>query len=150
MYLIRNVDINLPDDSGRMTITLNEVFSWKNKMGKKWTFAAGWSTDGHSIPGPFKNFDRLTIAAMCHDQDCEKATTYAQRRQGDKDYYQNMRDLGAGRTIRAAYLERVNQFVRTIELECGRMEIDYVPMNTNVPYDVSLANYLASRRQRGK
>ncbi len=69
--------------------------------------------------------------------------------------FRNLEDLSVQaqldpKAIRAAYLERVNQFVRAIELECGRMEIDYVPMNTNVPYDVSLANYLASRRQRGK
>ncbi|MCE9554237.1 MAG: DUF58 domain-containing protein [Planctomycetes bacterium] len=50
------------------------------------------------------------------------------------------------RAIRAAYLDRVGQFVRGLDLECGRMQIDYVPMNTKTPYDVALANYLVNRR----
>ena len=50
------------------------------------------------------------------------------------------------RAIRAAYLDRVGQFVRGLDLECGRMQIDYVPMNTKIPYDVALANYLVNRR----
>jgi len=49
------------------------------------------------------------------------------------------------RAIRAAYLDRVGQFVRGLDLECGRMQIDYVPLNTKVAYDVALANYLVNR-----
>ena len=119
MYIIQNVDIRIPDDSGRMIVTLNEAHSWKNKKGKKWSFAAGWSTDGHSIPGPFKNFDRFTIAAMCHDQDCEKATTFEQRRQGDKDYYQNMRDLGASRITAMRRYMAVSAYAMTIKNTFG-------------------------------
>lgn len=115
MFVIKNVDINIPDDSGRMLITLNEGFSWVNKKGKKWSFIAGWSTDGHSIPGPFKNFDRLTLAAMSHDLDCENATTYEQRRQGDKDYYQNMRDLGASRVTATRRYMAVSAYARLIK-----------------------------------
>lgn len=99
MIVIKYVNIAIPDDSGRMVITLNHSFTWTNKSGKEWLFNAGWSTDGHSIPGPFKNFDRLTIAAMCHDQDCERAKSYEDRIRGDNDYYSNMRDLGGSRTI---------------------------------------------------
>lgn len=50
------------------------------------------------------------------------------------------------KAIRAAYLDRVNQFVRQLEFECGRMEIDYVPLSTKVPYDLAIANFLAARR----
>lgn len=50
------------------------------------------------------------------------------------------------KAIRAAYLERIARFVRTLILECARMRIDYVPMNTKTPYDVALANYLVNRR----
>lgn len=49
------------------------------------------------------------------------------------------------RTIRAAYLERMNGFLDEIEAACGRMKIDYVRMNTRVPYDEALASYLAVR-----
>lgn len=115
MFIIKNVDISIPADSGRMRITLNEGFSWVNKRGKKWSFIAGWSTDGHSIPGPFKNFDRLTLAAMCHDQDCERASSYAQRRQGDKDYYYNMRDLGASRITATRRYMAVSAYARLIK-----------------------------------
>ena len=50
------------------------------------------------------------------------------------------------RTIRAAYLERVNGFLAEIESACGRMKIDYVRMNTRVPYDEALSAYLMKRR----
>lgn len=97
MLIIPNVDITIPDDSGRMIIMFNEDYIWTNKRGKTWEFKAKWSSDGHSIPGPFKNFDRVTIAAMCHDLDCENALSYEDRRRGDWDYLHNMRDLGASR-----------------------------------------------------
>ncbi len=115
MLIIENVNIHIPADSGRMVVELNEPYSWTNKKGKTWSFAAGWSTDGHSIPGPFKNFDRLTVAAMCHDLDCERATTYAQRRQGDKDYYSNMRDLGAPQTTAIRRYMAVSAYARYIK-----------------------------------
>lgn len=92
--IIYNVNIHIPDDSSRMMVEFNAPYSWTNKRGKEWNFKKGWRSDGHSIPGPFKNFDRLTLAALCHDQDCENALDYKQRRQGDKDYFKNMRDLG--------------------------------------------------------
>jgi len=50
------------------------------------------------------------------------------------------------RTIRAAYLERMNRFLAEIESACGRMKIDYVRLNTRVPYDEALAAYLMKRR----
>ena len=51
-------------------------------------------------------------------------------------------------TLRAEYLARVQEFINRIESECGQMEIDYVPMNTHVPFDVALAGFLATRQQR--
>jgi uncharacterized protein (DUF58 family) len=51
-------------------------------------------------------------------------------------------------SIRAAYLQRVHDFVRTVELACGQMQIDYIPMNTKTPYSEALADYLANRRGR--
>jgi uncharacterized protein (DUF58 family) len=50
------------------------------------------------------------------------------------------------KAIRGAYLARVAEFVRGLDVECGRMQIDYVPMSTKIPYDVAMANYLVNRR----
>jgi uncharacterized protein (DUF58 family) len=50
------------------------------------------------------------------------------------------------RAIRAEYLEQVRRFVRRLEAGCGQMGVDYVPVVTNRPFDVALAQYLASRR----
>jgi uncharacterized protein (DUF58 family) len=50
------------------------------------------------------------------------------------------------RAIRAEYLEQVRRFVRRLEAGCGQMGVDYVPVVTNRPFDVVLAQYLASRR----
>lgn len=53
-------------------------------------------------------------------------------------------------TIRADYLDRVREFVNRIELAAGQMEMDYVPMNTRVPFDVALSGFLATRRSTQK
>jgi uncharacterized protein (DUF58 family) len=52
------------------------------------------------------------------------------------------------RAIRAEYLDRVREFIRLLEMGCGQMKIDYVPMRTSQRYDVALANYIASRHGR--
>jgi len=51
-------------------------------------------------------------------------------------------------SVRAAYLEEVNRFIRRVEMGCGQMNIDYVQMSTAQPFDVALAQYLAARRSR--
>ena len=48
--------------------------------------------------------------------------------------------------VRAEYLEQVRKFVRRLQQGCGQMGVDYIPVLTNRPFDVSLAHYLASRR----
>jgi uncharacterized protein (DUF58 family) len=50
------------------------------------------------------------------------------------------------KTIRANYLERINTFTRAVQDGCGQMEIDYIPLNTNTPFDRALADYLSRRR----
>lgn len=50
------------------------------------------------------------------------------------------------RTIRASYLDQVREFLKIITTECGRLSIDYIPMNTKRPYEVALAEYLRNRR----
>lgn len=47
--------------------------------------------------------------------------------------------------IRAAYLEEVRRFLATLERECGRMKIDYLPLSTRQEFNVVLSQYLARR-----
>jgi uncharacterized protein (DUF58 family) len=49
------------------------------------------------------------------------------------------------RAIQNEYLKRVRAFVKQIEMGCGRMKIDYVPLTTTKPFDVALSTYLANR-----
>ncbi len=64
-----------------------------------------------------------------------------------RDLENSAQEVGVDpRTIRAGYLERVRVFLREITTECGRMKIDYVPMNTRTPFDRALAEYLTARR----
>ncbi len=52
------------------------------------------------------------------------------------------------KSIRAAYLDRVRSFLRTVETGCGKMEVDYVPMSTRTPFDRALSDFMASRSGR--
>ncbi len=52
------------------------------------------------------------------------------------------------RAVRAAYLERVREFIETIRRGCGRMDVDYVGLSTKRSFAVALAHYLADRRSR--
>ncbi|NNE93341.1 MAG: DUF58 domain-containing protein [Verrucomicrobiales bacterium] len=49
-------------------------------------------------------------------------------------------------TIRASYLERVRAQLKAIELACGQMEADYVPVNTNAPVTETLFTYFSNRK----
>ena len=50
------------------------------------------------------------------------------------------------RAIRASYLDQVREFLKIVSTECGRLSIDYIPMNTRRPYEEALAEYLRNRR----
>lgn len=54
------------------------------------------------------------------------------------------------KSIRAGYLEQVNAFLRKVGDGVRRMGADYVPMNTKVPFDRGLVDYLARRRSGGR
>ncbi len=54
------------------------------------------------------------------------------------------------RAVRADYLEAVRRFVRRIELRCGQMGVDYVPLSTAQDFDVALADYLGRRRSMAR
>lgn len=49
-------------------------------------------------------------------------------------------------TIRASYLERVRAHLKSIELSCGQMEADYVPVNTKTTIPEALFSYFSNRR----
>jgi len=86
--------------NNKVCIEITLSFIYTNGRGDKWSFKKGWRSDGHSV-GYFKHFDAQTMAALCHDQDCEEAErqkSYAIRRQGDKNYKFNLADLEASRS----------------------------------------------------
>ncbi len=49
--------------------------------------------------------------------------------------------------VRAAYLERLRDFVKQIDGACGKMRADYLAINTKTPLQDSLLRYLAGRRR---
>ncbi len=49
-------------------------------------------------------------------------------------------------TIRASYLERVRAHLKAIELACGQMEADYVPVNTKASVNETLFSYFSNRK----
>jgi uncharacterized protein (DUF58 family) len=53
-------------------------------------------------------------------------------------------------TIRAEYLRRVRAFADRIETGCGQMEIEYVPMNTKVPFELALSSCIAARQKKSR
>lgn len=69
--------------------------------------------------------------------------------------YQQFRDLEKSvpmlridpQAVRAAYLERVAGFVKTIEAACGNLRADYVPVNTSNPLRQTLLRYIGRRMQ---
>lgn len=49
-------------------------------------------------------------------------------------------------TIRASYLERLQRHLKELELTCGQMGADYVPVNTSTPVEQTLYSYFTNRR----
>jgi hypothetical protein len=47
--------------------------------------------------------------------------------------------------VRAAYLERVREFVKAMEAASGNLRADYVPVNTKSPLRDTLLKYLGRR-----
>jgi uncharacterized protein (DUF58 family) len=50
--------------------------------------------------------------------------------------------------IRADYLEALNQLRETYKTESLKMGVDYVPLDTSLPFDRALVEYLSQRRAR--
>lgn len=49
-------------------------------------------------------------------------------------------------TIRASYLDRVQAHLKSIELTCGQMQADYVPISTRTPVPEALFSYFSQRK----
>lgn len=47
--------------------------------------------------------------------------------------------------VRAAYLERLQEFVKSMEAACGNLRADYVPITTKVPLRDTLLRYFGRR-----
>jgi len=54
------------------------------------------------------------------------------------------------KSIRAGYLEQVNLFLKKTVAGIRKTGADYVPMNTKIPFDKALVEYLARRRSGGR
>jgi len=54
------------------------------------------------------------------------------------------------RSLRKAYLEEFNGFVRQVKQGCRAQRVDYVQLRTDQPLDVALSSYLASRLMHTK
>jgi uncharacterized protein (DUF58 family) len=50
--------------------------------------------------------------------------------------------------FRTAYLEEIEAFRHVYQQECFQSGIDYVPLDTSMPFDRALLEYLLSRRSR--
>jgi len=54
------------------------------------------------------------------------------------------------RSVQAEYLDQVRRFIKRIEMGCGQMNVDYVPLSTRRSFDMALAHYLAQRKSRAR
>ena len=50
--------------------------------------------------------------------------------------------------FKADYIEQVNAFRDEYQTRCNAMRIDYVPLDTSMPFDKALTEYLVSRQSR--
>ena len=50
---------------------------------------------------------------------------------------------------RSEYLKAIGEFRQTYQRECRQSRIDYVPLDTSMPFDRALMEYLVSRRNWG-
>ena len=50
--------------------------------------------------------------------------------------------------MKADYLEALNQVREQFTKECRSMRVDYVPLDTSMPFDRALVEYLSQRQAR--
>ena len=49
-------------------------------------------------------------------------------------------------TIRATYLAKIRAFIDQIETGCGKLQADYIPLNTKQKFEEVLSSYLSQRK----
>ncbi len=52
------------------------------------------------------------------------------------------------RSLKRAYLKELEEYLRTLQVGCRNLGMDYQQMRTDRPFDQALTNYLAARRGR--
>ena len=65
-----------------------------------------------------------------------------------KDLESDAQIPASPKTIRAEYLDRMRTFLTTLSKGCGNIDVDYVPVNTRIPFEKMLTDYLVRRRTR--
>ena len=97
MGTLQNIDLHFRVGFfDRITFTLREDLSFYDLDGNHHKFKAKSTFDGNSVPWLFRvffpNIDKSTLPSMVHDEDCNEALDYSQRRRGDKRYLELMDD----------------------------------------------------------
>jgi len=113
------VIMHLDYKNNKVSIEITEDFTYTNTLEMQWAFKSGWRSDGHSVGKYFKHFDAYTMAALCHDRDCEMSNnigSYNMRRTGDKNYKFNLQDLGASKATILRRYAAVSTYARWLKL----------------------------------
>ncbi len=90
----------------------------------------------------FRQHELVILHVMAEEELSFPFTSYQQFRDLEKTLPTLRIDPQA---VRAAYLERVAGFVKTIEAACGNLRADYVPVNTSNPLRQTLLRYIGRR-----
>ena len=90
----------------------------------------------------FRQHELVILHVMAEEELNFPFTSYQQFRDLEKTVPNLRIDPQA---VRAAYLERVAGFVKTIEAACGNLRADYVPVNTSNPLRQTLLRYIGRR-----
>ena len=64
---------------------------------------------------------------------------------GEVDNTTAIASISKGFSGRLAYLEKVRDFVKSMETASGKLQADYVPVNTKTPLRDTLLRYLGRR-----
>lgn len=56
--------------------------------------------------------------------------------------------LADPRSLRQAYLKHFNKFLQSVESQCRNLQVDYVRIRNDMPLDVTLSAFLATRMAR--
>ncbi|MCG3180195.1 MAG: hypothetical protein BIFFINMI_02552 [Phycisphaerae bacterium] len=95
----------------------------------------------------YKRHEVLLIHVMAPEELTFPFTSWTQFRNLERADHRLQLDP---RSVRDQYLQAVASFVGQLRRETGRMEIDYIQVDTATPFDVALSGYLGRRMARKK